>query len=70
MINDLAPRDTPTLPDVARSPTVLGIGGTLRPGSTSEQALHVALRAARDHGARTEVITATELELPMYDPGP
>ncbi|GAA3713907.1 NAD(P)H-dependent oxidoreductase [Streptomyces tremellae] len=69
MTNDLAPSGTPTLTDTAYTPTVLGLGGTLRPGSTSEQALRLALRAAGEHGARTEVITATELELPMYDPG-
>ncbi|MGQ4514804.1 NAD(P)H-dependent oxidoreductase [Streptomyces sp. DW26H14] len=50
-------------------PTVLGIGGTLRPGSTSEQAMRLALRAARENGVRTAFIAATELEFPMYDPG-
>lgn len=50
-------------------PTVLGIGGTLRAGSTSEQAMRLALGVAHDQGARTEVITASELEFPMYDPG-
>ncbi|WP_052489178.1 NADPH-dependent FMN reductase [Streptomyces sp. 150FB] len=50
-------------------PTVLGIGGTLRAGSTSERAMRVALGVAREHGARIEYITASELEFPMYDPG-
>ncbi len=50
-------------------PTVLGIGGTLRPGSSSEQALRHALRVADERGARTEMITAAELVFPMYDPG-
>ncbi|MFI6347393.1 NADPH-dependent FMN reductase [Streptomyces sp. NPDC050560] len=50
-------------------PTVLGIGGTLRPGSTSEQAMRLALRAAAEHGLRTECIVAADLEFPMYDPG-
>ncbi|MEW2502956.1 NADPH-dependent FMN reductase [Amycolatopsis sp. NPDC047767] len=48
---------------------VLGIGGTLRPGSTSERALRHALAAAEAEGAETELITAAELTLPMYDPG-
>jgi FMN reductase len=65
MTHDLAPAFT----GLPFTPTVLGIGGTLRPGSTSEKALHLALRAAREHGARTEILTARELELPMYDPG-
>jgi FMN reductase len=47
---------------------VLGIGGTLRPGSTSELALRYALRLAQQMGAATESITAQKLELPMYDP--
>jgi FMN reductase len=47
---------------------VLGIGGTLRPGSTSELALRHALRLAEQMGAETEIITAQLLELPMYDP--
>jgi FMN reductase len=52
-----------------RSPIVLGIGGTPRPRSTSEQALRATLRAAESQGALTDVITAQELDLPMYDPG-
>jgi FMN reductase len=47
---------------------VLGIGGTLRPNSTSELALRHALRVAEQMGAATELITAQTLELPMYDP--
>jgi FMN reductase len=47
---------------------VLGIGGTLRSGSSSELALRGALLAAAGHGASTELITATELNFPMYDP--
>ncbi|HEY3883502.1 MAG TPA: NAD(P)H-dependent oxidoreductase [Trebonia sp.] len=51
-----------------RATRVLGIGGTLRPGSTSELALRHALRLADQMGATTELITAQMLELPMYDP--
>jgi FMN reductase len=49
-------------------PTVLGIGGTLRPGSSSEKALRLALRAAETCGADTRMITARELNFPAYDP--
>jgi FMN reductase len=52
------------------SMTVLGIGGTLRPGSSSEQALRTALAAAARRGAATEILTASDLQFPMYDPGP
>jgi FMN reductase len=49
--------------------SVLGIGGTLRPGSSSEQALRIALSAAAARGAATEILTARDLHFPMYDPG-
>jgi FMN reductase len=49
--------------------SVLGIGGTLRPGSSSEQALRSALAGAAARGATTEILTARDLNFPMYDPG-
>jgi FMN reductase len=51
-----------------RRPVVLGIGGTLRPNSSSEQALRVALAAASELGAEIEIIPAQALDLPNYDP--
>ncbi|MGC1302771.1 MAG: NAD(P)H-dependent oxidoreductase, partial [Caulobacteraceae bacterium] len=54
--------------ELSRKPVILGIGGTLRPGSSSEQALRLALRAAADQGAVTEMITASALNFPAYDP--
>jgi FMN reductase len=47
---------------------VLGIGGTLRVGSSSERALRQTLDAAAELGAETEIITARDLDFPMYDP--
>jgi FMN reductase len=47
---------------------VVGIGGTLRPDSSSERALRHALQAAADAGAQTELFAAADIELPMYDP--
>jgi FMN reductase len=47
---------------------VLGIGGTPRPGSTTELALRVALAAARRAGASTRLLAATHLDLPLYAP--
>lgn len=49
-------------------PVILGIGGTLRDSSTSEIALGIALAGAQSRGATTEVLTARDLDLPMYDP--
>ncbi|MCE0767737.1 NAD(P)H-dependent oxidoreductase [Pseudonocardia kujensis] len=47
-------------------PFILGIGGTGRAGSSSERALAYALRAAEEAGARVRLITAGELDFPMY----
>ena len=47
---------------------IVGLGGTTRPGSSSERALAVALDAARELGARTELIGAVDLQLPLYAP--
>ncbi len=49
-------------------PLIVGLGGTTRPGSSSEKALAVSLRAAEQSGARTVMIAGPELELPMYAP--
>jgi len=48
---------------------VVGIGGTLREGSTSLGALRRALGAAEAAGAETELLDLRELGLPMYEPG-
>lgn len=48
---------------------VLGIGGTLREGSTSLGALRRALAAVGEAGAETQLLDLRELNLPMYEPG-
>ena len=48
---------------------VVGIGGTLREGSTGLSTLKEALRAAEEAGATTELLDLHELDLPMYEPG-
>jgi FMN reductase len=68
MNKPLSANDAATISEAPRPPVVLGLGGTLRPGSSSEQALRLAVRAAADLGAITEIITATELNFPAYDP--
>jgi FMN reductase len=47
---------------------VLGIGGSTRPGSSSELALRCALRAAVADGATVRVIASRQLLMPIYDP--
>jgi FMN reductase len=49
-------------------PRILGLGGTTRKKSTSEQALRIALDAAERSGAIADVLTAEELDLPSYSP--
>jgi FMN reductase len=48
---------------------VLGIGGSTRPSSSSESALRIALEAARDLGAETDVVAGPDLVLPIYEYG-
>ncbi|OWA01627.1 FMN reductase [Streptomyces sp. CS113] len=47
--------------------TVVGIGGSTDPGSTSERAVRIALAAAARRGARTRLIGGPGLVLPLYD---
>jgi len=50
------------------APFIVGIGGTLREGSTSERALRIALDEAARRGARTKLFAGPVLDLPTYDP--
>jgi FMN reductase len=50
-------------------PLILGIGGTTRPGSTSEKALRVALERAAALGCRTEIVAGPDLPMEHYEPG-
>ena len=52
-------------------PLIVGIGGTPRPGSSTERALILALRQAEAGGARTKLFGGEFLErLPHFNPGP
>lgn len=55
-------------PLMARSPFIVGIGGTTREGSQSERALGFALRAAVREGADVIAVTGQQLMLPIYAP--
>jgi FMN reductase len=50
------------------SPYIVAVGGTLRPGSSTEKAMLHVLRAADRAGARTRLISGPALQLPMYQP--
>src|SRR5262245_28300730 len=47
---------------------VVGIGGSIRADSQSERALRICLDAAEQAGAKTTMISGTQLLLPFYDP--
>ena len=50
------------------SPYILAVGGTLRPGSSTEKAMRHVLMSAERAGARTRLISGEALQLPMYQP--
>lgn len=55
-----------TLP--VRSMLVVGLGGTTRPGSSTEKVLRASLAAAETAGAQTIMLGANDLDMPMYAP--
>jgi FMN reductase len=48
---------------------IVGLGGTLRPGSSTENTLSHVLRHARDLGAETSLFSGEMINLPIYVPG-
>ena len=55
-------------PDGAKTLSIAGLGGSLRPTSSSRAALKVALDGAADAGAKVDLLDLRQLSLPMYDP--
>jgi FMN reductase len=49
-------------------PLIVGIGGTTRPGSSSEKALRYALALAEAQGAQVQLFDGAGINLPMYTP--
>jgi len=47
--------------------TVLGIGGSLRAGSTAALALQIALKAAQEAGVHTRLLDLATFPLPLFD---
>jgi len=50
------------------APYIVAVGGALRPGSSTEKAMRIALAAAERAGAHTKLISGDALNLPMYQP--
>lgn len=56
---------------MSRKPLILGLGGTIRAGSSTEKALICALRRAEALGAETRLLGGEFLgALPIFDPRP
>ena len=53
---------------MAQRPFIVGIGGTTRPGSTSERALGAALARAGAMGCETLLLGALDMPAEPYDP--
>ena len=65
------PDNSNAAPATPRRPLIVGIGGTIRPGSISEKALVFSLRAAEAAGAETRLLGGEFLgRLPIFDPRP
>jgi FMN reductase len=47
---------------------VVGIGGSIRTDSQSERALRIALAGAEEAGAKTTMLSGSQIQLPFYDP--
>lgn len=53
---------------VRDAPLIVGVGGTLRAGSSTERLLHACLQAAKQRGCRTILLSGDALDLPHYNP--
>ena len=51
------------------TPHIVGLGGSLRPASSSLSALRVALEGAAAAGASVETLDVRDLDLPLYEDG-
>ncbi|OYY77818.1 MAG: FMN reductase [Sphingomonas sp. 28-62-20] len=53
---------------VERRKMVVGIGGTLRPNSSTEKAVRAVLEAASVNGAEVRMFAGLDIDFPMYSP--
>lgn len=49
--------------------SIVAIGGTTRPGSSTEKAIRQVLNAAEQLGAEVSLFSGADIDLPMYQPG-
>ena len=56
------------MPNNRRPIRIVGLGGALRRGSSTEKALECALAMARELGAETQILTGSDIALPPFTP--
>lgn len=49
-------------------PFIVGLGGALKPQSSTERAVRIVLRLAEQQGAHTRMFAGADLRLPFYEP--
>jgi FMN reductase len=49
-------------------PRIVALGGTLRPSSSGSAALRLCLNVAQQQGCDVQMLTGSDLDVPMYDP--
>jgi FMN reductase len=62
------PRGLTSRRAMARTLTIVGLGGSIASASKSRAALEVALEGAASAGANTQLLDLRELDLPMFNP--
>src|SRR3989442_12866248 len=53
---------------MAKTINILGVGSSLREGSSSTAMLKIALDFVKNHGAETRLLDLKQTNLPLYDP--
>jgi FMN reductase len=54
---------------MSRRPYIVGLGGTIRAGSSTQNALTLSLSEASARGAETLLLCGADIDLPAYAPG-
>src|SRR5882757_995963 len=52
-----------------KKPYIVALGGTMRPGSSTQKALALCLREVASLGGETHLVGGADLDLPPYTPG-
>jgi FMN reductase len=67
-LSDVMPESTRMQARPVMRPVIVALGGTLRPTSSSSAALRLCIEAAQQQGCDVQLVTGSDLDLPIYDP--